>query len=118
MDRSEQWLMSMYEEDASPGASTEGEPLSISIALNDGSGGGAEKQVERVRVGLIAVDVRTGKVVHDAFEEGSGQRQELHTRLRHLRSVGAEGTGACVLFWLWDRAGEHLTKYLHVAYRS
>ncbi|CAM9414281.1 unnamed protein product, partial [Ectocarpus sp. 8 AP-2014] len=86
-ERSEQWLMSMYEEDASPGASTEGEPLSISIALNDGGGGVAEKQAERVRVGLIAVDVRTGKVVHDAFEEGSGQRQELHTRLRHLRPL-------------------------------
>lgn len=90
--------MSMYEEDASPGACSEGEPLSISIALNDGGGGGGGgtgKQVERVRVGLIAVDVRTGKVVHDTFEEGSGQRQELHTRLRHLRSVGRRG-GVCV----------------------
>ncbi|CAM9530566.1 unnamed protein product, partial [Hapterophycus canaliculatus] len=84
-ERSEQWLMCLYEEDASPGTASEGEPLSISIALNDGSGDLPEKEVERVRVGLIAVDVRTGKVVHDTFEEGSGQRQELHTRLTHLR---------------------------------
>lgn len=77
--------MSIYEEDASTGAGSGGEPLSISIALNGGDNGGGEKEAEKVRVGLIAVDVRTGKVVHDTFEEGSGQRQELHTRLRHLR---------------------------------
>ena len=84
-DRSEQWLLSIYEEDASPGAS-EGEPLSISLALNkSGDGDGVAAEVETVRVGLVAVDVRTGKVVHDTFVEGSGQRQELDTRLRHLR---------------------------------
>ena len=88
-DRSEQWLLSLYEEDASPGAS-EGEPLSISLALNKGGGDGGDgvaAEVETVRVGLVAVDVRTGKVVHDTFVEGSGQRQELDTRLRHLRLV-------------------------------
>lgn len=85
--------MSIYEEDASPGATSEGEPLAISNALKDGSGSDADglsdKEIEKVRVGLIAVDVRTGKVIHDTFEEGSGQRPELHTRLRHLRSVNA-----------------------------
>lgn len=82
--------MSIYEEDASTCAGSRSEPLSISIALNgSGNDGGGEKEAEKVRVGLIAVDVRTGKVVHDTFEEGSGQRQELHTRLRHLRSVEA-----------------------------
>ncbi|CAM9141631.1 unnamed protein product, partial [Laminaria digitata] len=92
-ERSEQWLLSLYEEDASPGAS-EGEPLSISLALSksegDGGGGdvgGVAAEVERVRVGLVAVDVRTGKVVHDTFVEASGQRQELDTRLRHLRPL-------------------------------
>lgn len=79
--------MSVYEEDASTGAASRGEPLSISIALSGSGIGGGEKEAENVRVGLIAVDVRTGKVVHDTFEEGSGQRQELDTRLRHLRSV-------------------------------
>lgn len=106
LDRSEQWLMSIYEEDASPGAASEGEPLAISNALKDGSGSGADgvsdKEVENVRVGVIAVDVRTGKVVHDTFEEGSGQRQELHTRLRHLRSVNNRfflgGDAVCVLY--------------------
>eukprot|EP00752_Nemacystus_decipiens_P013477 g11936.t1 len=86
--RSEQWLMSIYEEDASTGAGSRGEPLSISIALKgDDSNGGGDEEIEKVRVGLIAVDVRTGKVVHDTFEEGWGQRQELHTRLRHLRPL-------------------------------
>lgn len=86
--------MSIYEEDASPGAS-EGEPISISLALRDGdrkqgdSSAGVD-EVDTVRVGLVAVDVRTGKVVHDTFVEGSGQRQELDTRLRHLRSVQLE----------------------------
>lgn len=92
--RSEQWLLSIYEEDASPGAS-EGEPISISLALRDAGGGGGENggagvgagEVDAVRVGLVAVDVRTGRVVHDTFVEGSGQRQELDTRLRHLRFV-------------------------------
>lgn len=80
--------MSIYEEDASTAAGSRGEPLSISIALKGSDNGGGEKEAEKVRVGLIAVDVRTGKVIHDTFEEGSGQRQELHTRLRHLRWVG------------------------------
>lgn len=84
--RSEQWLMSLYEEDASPGAASGGEPLSISIALC-GSDSSSQKEARTVRVGLVAVDVRTGKMVHDSFEESSGQRQELHTRLRHLRSA-------------------------------
>lgn len=99
--------MSIYEEDASPGAASEGEPLSISTALKDGSGSGAdgvsEKEVEKVRVGLIAVDVRTGKVVHDTFEEDSGQRQELHTRLRHLRLVKAVFFFVCIFLSLYDR---------------
>ncbi|CAM9167363.1 unnamed protein product, partial [Scytosiphon promiscuus] len=86
-ERAEQWLMCIYEEDSSPGAVSEGEPLSISIALNSSSGDAPEREVEKVRVGLIAVDVRTGKVVYDAFEEGSGQRQKLHTRLTHLRPL-------------------------------
>lgn len=93
--------MSIYEEDASPGAVSEGEPLAISNALKDDNGNGSDgvsdKEVEKVRVGLIAVDVRTGRVIHDTFEEGSGQRQELHTRLRHLRSVKA-GSGC-----LWEQ---------------
>lgn len=88
--RSEQWLLSIYEEDASSGAS-EGEPLSISLALRDGGGGGASEEVDTVRVGVVAVDVRTGKLVHDSFVERSGQRQELDTRLRHIRLVSALG---------------------------
>lgn len=52
-----------------------------------GTGGGGEEEFPKVRVGIVAVDVRTGKVVHDTFVESSGQRQELDTRLRHLRSV-------------------------------
>lgn len=95
--------MSIYEEDASTGAASRGEPLSISIALNGSGNGDAEKEAEKVRVGLIAVDVRTGKVVHDTFEEGPGQRQELHTRLRHMRSVGA---GDSVFLPLWWARGE------------
>lgn len=85
--------MSVYEEDASPGVS-DGEPISISLALRDGSEGGrigrsgGEDAADTVRVGLVAVDVRTGKVVHDTFVERLGQRQELDTRLRHLRSDG------------------------------
>lgn len=85
--------MCIYEEDASPGSVSEGEPLSISIALNGGSDDVPEKEVAKVRVGLVAVDVRTGKVVHDTFKEGSGQRQELHTRLTHLRCVGRDWFG-------------------------
>lgn len=75
--------MSIYEEAVSSPDAPHGEPLSISLALA-GAGEG-EDTVGMVRVGLIAVDVRTGKVVHDAFVEYSGQRQELDTRLRHLR---------------------------------
>ncbi len=77
--------MSLYEEDASPGAASGGEPLSISIALYGSDS--SQKEAETVRVGVVAVDVRTGTVVHDSFEESSGQRQELHTRLRHIRSA-------------------------------
>lgn len=100
--------MSIYEEDASTGAASRGEPLSISIALNGGDGSG-EKEAEKVRVGLIAVDVRTGKAVHDTFEEDSGQRQELHTRLRHLRSVGAGfGGRGSVFLSLGPRVGGYV----------
>lgn len=112
--------MSVYEEDASPGASPKGggEPLSIALALRDnatasrkntssrnsspaGSSGGDGREgegsdsgkatgndadaVDTVRAGVVAVDVRTGKVVYDAFVERAGQRRELETRLRHLK---------------------------------
>lgn len=100
MNRSEQWLLSIYEEDASPDASSDGEPITIALALRDespacgtggsgGSGGGdlgaGDKDVDDVRMGVVAVDVRTGKVVHDAFLDTAGQRRELDTRLRHLK---------------------------------
>lgn len=103
--RSEQWLLSIYEENAAPDAA-EGESLSIALALRDNSsygdsvvrsGSGEDEggrlaesggqEVDAVRVGVVAVDVRTGKLVHDAFAEGSGQRRELDTRLRHLRYI-------------------------------
>lgn len=84
--RPEQWLVSIYEEDASSPTASQGEPLSISLALSDAQGGSCgEGEVKTVRIGIVAVDVRTGKVVHDTCVESSGQRQEFETRLRHLR---------------------------------
>lgn len=101
--RSEQWLLSLYEEDASSDAKP-GEPVSIAFALRDGACQGARKrsrdgpggspgedpgvdgpEADKVRIGVVAVDVRTGRVVHDTFVETSGQRRELDTRVRHLR---------------------------------
>lgn len=51
---------------------------------DDATGNGADA-VDTVRAGVVAVDVRTGKVVYDAFVERAGQRRELDTRLRHLK---------------------------------
>ncbi|CAM9514714.1 unnamed protein product [Discosporangium mesarthrocarpum] len=94
--RSEQWLLALYEEDANaiPG---EGEPLSISLALGGkGEGHIQETVIETVRLGIVAVDVRTGVVVYDSFEETKGQRRELDTRLRHLRPLELVTAGPCL----------------------
>jgi hypothetical protein len=37
-----------------------------------------------VRMGVVAVNSRTGILVHDAFDDGE-QRMELDTRLRQLK---------------------------------
>lgn len=94
-------MLSVYEEDTEGDG---GEPVSIALALHDEgrrngrhcsdqgeddtSGsfqGDKEPKLDSVRVGVVAVDVRTGRVIHDTFLETLGQRRELDTRLRHLR---------------------------------